>query len=132
MWGNRGHNPFIARTLVPLTVRRDPDGKARLRMQPELRHTNNAGNVHGGAIMTLIDAALFATAKIQGLSTLRSAVTLDLSVQFIGGVRPGPLLDAVGEVLKETGRLVFVRGVVEQDGATVAAFSGVLRKPSER
>jgi hypothetical protein len=37
-------------------------------------------------------------------------------------------LDAVAEVLKETKRLVFLRGLVEQDDVMVAAFSATIRK----
>jgi hypothetical protein len=36
----------------------------------------------------------------------------------------------VGEVLKETGRLIFVRGTIEQAHGLVASFMGTLRKPS--
>jgi hypothetical protein len=36
------------------------------------------------------------------------------------------------ELLKETRRLVFLRGVVEQDGELIAAFSGTIRKPTAR
>jgi uncharacterized protein (TIGR00369 family) len=132
VWASREDNRFIGETLAPMTVRREPDGKARLRMHPEQRHTNPAGSVHGGAILALIDVALFATAKVHGLSHVRTAMSLDLAVQFIGAGRTGAPLDAVGEVLRETGRLLFVRGLVEQDGAVVAAFSGTVRKPSTR
>ena len=50
-----------------------------------------------------------------------------------GGVRllETGALDAVTEVLRETGRLAFMRGVVEQDGALIAAYSATIRKPSK-
>jgi uncharacterized protein (TIGR00369 family) len=114
--------------LAPLTVRRERDGKARLRMLPEHRHTNLSNNVHGGAILALVDVALFVVARLHGLRGVTMAVSLDASVQFIGSGKPGIPLDAVGEVLKETGRLVFVRGLVVQEEEMVAAFSGTVRK----
>ncbi|HEY6916563.1 MAG TPA: acyl-CoA thioesterase domain-containing protein, partial [Allosphingosinicella sp.] len=60
------------------------------------------------------------------------AVTLDCQVQFIAPARLGLALDAAVELIKETRRLAFLRGLVEQDGITIAAFSGTLRKASER
>jgi hypothetical protein len=37
-------------------------------------------------------------------------------------------MDAVAEVLKETNRLVFLRGIVEQGEHKVAAFAATIRK----
>jgi hypothetical protein len=37
-------------------------------------------------------------------------------------------LDSVVEVLRETGRMVFMRGQVEQGEHLVASFSGLVRK----
>lgn len=114
-----------------LLVRADPDGKARLRMFPEHRHTNLGNNIHGGTVMALIDIGLFACSRMLGIIEAGTAVTLDLNVQFIGSGQPGIPCDAVTEVLKETRRLVFLRGIVEQgEGAIVAAFSGTIRKPT--
>jgi hypothetical protein len=38
----------------------------------------------------------------------------------------------VVEVLRETGRLVFLRGLVVQDEDMVASFTATIRKPSQR
>ena len=74
--------------------------------------------------------ALFAAARMHGIIEAGTAVTLDLSVQFIGAGRVGEPLDLVLEILRETGRLIFMRGIAEQEGgAVVAAFSGTVRKP---
>ncbi|MBS0473750.1 MAG: PaaI family thioesterase [Proteobacteria bacterium] len=114
-----------------LLVRAEPDGKARLRMFPEHRHTNLSDNIHGGTVLSLIDIGLFACSRMLGIIEAGTAVTLDLSVQFIGAGKPGEPCDAVTELLKETRRLVFLRGVVEQGaGNIVAAFSGTIRKPT--
>ena len=114
-----------------LLVRRDVDGKARLRMFPEHRHTNLGNNIHGGTVMALVDIALFACSRQLGIIEAGTAVTLDLNVQFIGAGKPGEPCDAVTELLKETRRLVFLRGIVEQEpGGIIAAFSGTIRKPT--
>ena len=113
--------------LGPMMVRID-DGIARVRMTPERRHSNLRDSVHGGAMLGFIDVALFAASRSFGLITAGSAVTLDLSTQFIGGGRIGEPLEAQVELLRETGRLLFLRGLVVQGEDKVASFSATIRK----
>jgi acyl-coenzyme A thioesterase PaaI-like protein len=60
------------------------------------------------------------------------AVTLDLSAQFITPAELGRPLDATVELLRESKRLAFMRGLVVQEERTVASWSGTLRKLSFR
>lgn len=105
---------------------------ARVRMTPRHEHSNLSGHVHGGALLAFVDIALFAASRGFGLIEAGTAVTLDLSVQFIGGGRIGEMLEAQVELLRETGRLLFLRGLVVQGDDKVAAFSGTIRKPTRR
>lgn len=123
---------FNALTMGKLIVRRESETSARLRMFPTARHSNLGNNVHGGVTLSLIDISLFAAARIAGVIEVGAAVTLDLSTQFIGAGRIDEPLDAVAEVLRETGRMVFVRGLVMQGAHLVASFSGTVRKPATR
>ncbi|QHL90765.1 PaaI family thioesterase [Sphingomonas changnyeongensis] len=123
--------------LGPLIVRRDGDGRVRLRAFPARAQSNLSDNVHGGALLGMIDVALFATARLHGIVEAGVAVTLDLSTQFIAGAAIDRPLDLVSEVLRETGRLVFVRGLIEQQDAAggtqiCASYSGTIRKPARR
>ena len=130
-WQLNDPTRFNSWMFPKLLVRADPDGKARLRMFPEHHHTNLGNNIPGGTVMALVDIALFACPRMLGLLEAGTAVTLDLNVQVIGAGKPGVPCDAVTELLKETRRLVFLRGVVEQgEGHLVAAFSGTIRKPT--
>ena len=113
-----------------LLVRPEGPGRATCRMFPETRHSNLGDMVHGGAILTFIDMAFFAGGRIAGADVIR-AVTLDLSTRFLERGRTGVPLDAEVELLRETGRLVFLAGKLIQDGALVASFSGALRKASK-
>ncbi len=113
--------------LGPLLVRREDDG-ARVRMLPTRVHTNLQDSIHGGATMGFADGALFAAARMLGIIEAGSAVTLDMSFQFIGTGRPGVYLDAEVEVLRETRRLVFLRGLIVQGDTRLASFSGTIRK----
>jgi acyl-coenzyme A thioesterase PaaI-like protein len=87
--------------------------------------------VHGGAILTFIDMALFAGGRMAGADVNR-AVTLDLSTRFLSPGRIGVPLDAEVELLRETGRLIFLDGRVTQDGELVASFTGALRKAARK
>lgn len=113
--------------LGPLLVRREGDG-ARVRMLPVRQHTNLQDRVHGGTTMGFADVALFATARVLGIIEAGSAVTLDMSFQFIGTGHAGVHLDAEVDVLRETGRLIFMRGLIVQGETRLAAFSGTVRK----
>ena len=117
-------------TIGKLLVRPEGEGRARCRMFPGFRHSNLGGVVHGGAILTFVDTALFAGGRLAGISDISNAVTLDLQAQFISPARLDIPLDAAVELLRETKRLAFLRGIVEQEGVTVAAWSACLRKGS--
>lgn len=129
---NRFNAQAIGRLLTRIEDRPDGGKAARLRMLPELRHSNLHDAVHGGATLALIDIALFAAMRTLLGGDAAGSVTLDLSTQFIGTGRLHEPLDAVVEVLRETGRLVFLRGLVVQGKDTIAAFNGTIRKPSKR
>ena len=125
--------------IEPLSVRPEPptpDGRprARIRMHPERKHSNLGDNVHGAVTLALIDVSLFAAAHQFGSLNAGFSVTLDMGTQFIGGGRLGEPLDCVVEQVRETGRLIFLRGMVVQgegDSHIVASFSGTIRKGSK-
>jgi uncharacterized protein (TIGR00369 family) len=132
-WQLNDPTRFNSWMFPKLLVRAEDGGKARLRMFPKHHHTNLSDNIHGGTVLALIDVGLFACSRMLGIIEAGTAVTLDLSVQFIGAGKAGQPCDAVSELLKETGRLVFLRGIVEQgEGKIIAAYSGTIRKPTDR
>ncbi len=134
-WNLRDSTRYNA-FLEPLSVRRDgatADGRpvARTRMHTTRRHSNLGDVVHGGVTLGFIDVALFASAHQFGVLDVGPAVTLDLSTQFIGAGRIGEPLDAVTELVRETGRLLFMRGLLVQgvgDHHIVASYTGTIRK----
>jgi uncharacterized protein (TIGR00369 family) len=110
-----------------LLVRQIGPGRGACRMFPEVHHSNIGDMIHGGAILTFIDMALFAGGRMAGADVTR-AVTLDLSTRFLSPGRIGVPLDAEVELLRETSRLVFLDGRVKQEDVLVASFTGALRK----
>jgi len=119
--------PFLLKVDGPI---------ARVRMIPGHRHSNLSNAVHGGALLGFVDMALFAASRAFGLIEAGTAVTLDLSTQFIGRGVIGQPIEAQVELLRETGRLLFLRGLVVQgegaDEERILAFSGTIRKPTTR
>jgi acyl-coenzyme A thioesterase PaaI-like protein len=131
-WQMVDSSRYNGQVLRKMIVRSEGEGKARLRMFPEHMHSNLGNNVHGGVTLGFIDVALFGASRMFGLIEAGTAVTLDLSVQFIGAGRINEPMDAEVELLKETRRLLFLRGLVLQGNDKIAGFSGTIRKPTSR
>lgn len=113
--------------IGPMRVRVEGD-QVRVRIVATMGQANLADHVHGGATLTLIDNALFIGARLLGPLAHDRAVTCDLTTHFVGAGRIGEPLDAVVEVVRATGRTVFLRGLVEQGTEVVADFTGSMRK----
>lgn len=137
-WNLKDQSRFNA-FIEPLSVRLESptaDGRprARVRMLPERKHSNLGDNVHGAVTLALVDIGLFAASHQFGSLNAGHSVTLDLSTQFVGAGRLGEPLDAIVEQVRETGRLIFLRGMVVQgddDSHIVLTFAGTIRKASK-
>jgi uncharacterized protein (TIGR00369 family) len=83
------------------------NGRAIRGFLPGPQHANALGIVHGGMLAAFLDAAM-------GLSvwqTLqRRAVTLTLTLDYLGPARLGDWLEAVGEVVGHDEHMAQVRG----------------------
>jgi acyl-coenzyme A thioesterase PaaI-like protein len=135
-WNLVDRTRFNTAVLGEMRVRRE-GAHCRLRMFPERRHTNLIDNIHGAVTLGLIDIALFAAMHINGSGEAGPSVTVELSTQFVGGGDPARPLDAVTEIVRETGRMLFLRGFATQprdDGGEeiIASYSGIVRKMRSR
>ncbi len=106
---------------------------ALVRMFPEQRHTNIEENLHGGTTLAFLDIALFAGCRGLNLNLGHGPVTLDVSCQFVGAGKAGSPLIAEIELVRETYRMVFLRGRMLQNLANypnhiVASFTGLVKK----
>ena len=93
---------------------------------PRACHRNGYGAIHGGALMTFADFALFRIAA--GMTRSLHGVTMTFNAEFLAPALPDRLLTARGDVLREGRSIVFVRGTIAQDGADVLAFSGAIKR----
>ncbi|WP_164843896.1 PaaI family thioesterase [Croceicoccus ponticola] len=119
---------FNQAVLGEMLARLDDDVTARVRLTPAPHHANLNGLIHGGALMAFIDTAMFAGATLLTGRAHQNGVTVDAQIQFLA---PGKLdrpLDALVERTHETGRLLFIRGMLVQGEDRVASFTGLLRK----
>ncbi|MXO90388.1 PaaI family thioesterase [Pontixanthobacter aquaemixtae] len=130
-WNMVDDTRFNTQVMGPMMVRQEGQ-KCRLRMFPEHKHTNLQDMIHGATTLSLIDISLFSAMHVLRQSEAGMAVTLELSTQFIGAGKPDEPMDAVVEVMRETGRLMFMRGEVVQGDHLVAAYSGLVRKASPK
>ena len=130
-WNLKDRTRYNTAVLGDMQVRRDSDF-CRLRMFPERHHTNLTDNIHGATTLGLIDIALFATMHVVGTGNAGPSVTVELSSQFVGAGDPAKPLDAVSEIVRETGRMVFVRGQCVQGDDVIASYSGIVRKMKPR
>ena len=130
-WGDMPADSFAAQT-GRIVFRPDAPGRAVVRMFPEDRHLNLGGSIHGGAVMSFIDMALFSGGFSCGMSR-GHYVTLEMSTKFIARGQAGTPLDAHVRLLKQTpGGLVFIDGHCEQDGAICYSFTGTLKRIKTR
>ena len=124
-WHQSENDPFED-VNGPLYYREDADGRWRCAFRAEQRHCNGMGSVHGGMLMTFADFAMFHIARpqLEGIA----AVTVSMNTELTAAAEEGELIEATGDVLHETGRMLFVRGIVFTGERNLLAFSGVLRK----
>lgn len=109
----------------PFYARREGD-QVRCGFMPQAHHRNGSGAIHGGALMSFADFALFAIAG--GAEQGVHGVTVAFTAEFLSAARAGTMMTATGEVLRSGRSLIFVRGTMEQEGRAVFAFSGTLKR----
>ena len=99
--------------------------RARVRMGFQPDQTNSRGDVHGGAIASLLDCALAAAVRSHDPAAF-GVVTIDLTLHFVSA--------ATGDLIADTrcerrGRSIsFARGEVRtEDGTLVAMATGTFK-----
>ncbi|GAB4524372.1 MAG: PaaI family thioesterase [Amphiplicatus sp.] len=94
----------------------------------EPRHANLGGVVHGGALATLADMALFDIC-FRALGRFRAA-TVTLNSEFLEPAPIGAFIEATGELTRAGRTLLFARGLISAEGKPVMSFSGSVRRLS--
>ena len=128
-WRVWGPDPFEL-LAGPFFSREDPEGRMVCAFRAKAKHMNGHGAMHGGALMTFADYAIFAIASEHIKET--SAVTIQMSCEFIGPAYEGELVEATGDVVRAGGALVFLRGMITADGRPALGYSAILKKLPKR
>lgn len=128
-WQHRNGKPIGRFDDHFLAVRfRLEDQRVRLRIDPTPAMSNMNGVVHGAFVMGLVDYSLFIGPVALGIERVVGGATIDAATQFYAPVLTDSPLDLVTEVMRATGRMVFIRGVIEQRGELTGGFSGTIRR----
>ena len=132
-WLSYGEFPAgsFAAATGKLLFKADGEGRALVRMFPTEAHLNLGGSLHGGAVMSFIDMALFAGGRCAGVVE-GHYVTLDLTTHFLGRGQAGEPLDAHVDLIRQTRSFAFLQGVVRQGGQACYSFTGTLKRVNVR
>ncbi len=123
-----GRDPFET-AIGPFCFRLERE-RVRCAFEPRREHLNGGGAIHGGALMSFADFALFCIAHKELAG--QTAVTLTCNSEFLKAGDLSGLVEAEGEVLRATRSLIFVRGLVTQVSQPLLAFSATLKKIERR
>ena len=128
-WGDFPRGSFASAT-GRLLFKPDGPGRGIARMFPTDAHMNMGGSIHGGAVMSFIDMAMFAGGRCAGMAQ-GHYVTLDMTTHFLARGKAGVPLDAHVELVRQTRGHVFLQGVVRQEGNACYSFTGTLARVRE-
>ncbi|NML89316.1 PaaI family thioesterase [Sphingobium sp. TB-6] len=129
-WTDTVPGTFLDSAIGTSYSRSDAAGKATVMLESRPSHANRLGALHGGFLAGFADHAYFAALAAMGRPEQAAAVTVDLSMQYCGSGKIGPHLCAEIELLRETGRLMFLRLTISQDDELIAASTATVRKAS--
>jgi len=109
--------------LVGPIWRTDQDGVPRFGFTVAPKHLNRAGNLHGGMLTTLADQAMAMTARVE--TGGKPHATIELNIQFVGGVKLGEFVVARPEVVRATRSVVFMRATMFVGDRVVVTTNGI-------
>jgi uncharacterized protein (TIGR00369 family) len=120
--------------LIGYRVTKRATDYCEMELTVERKHLNRLNVPHGGALATLIDtAAGIAVAFAQGPDKVLPAVTLSLSMQFLGQAKIGDVLTVVGRRIGGGRTVAYGTAEIKnQDGRAIARGDGTFRYVTPR
>jgi uncharacterized protein (TIGR00369 family) len=112
-------------TLVGYRIETPAPGTAVLELALQPHHRNRLGTVHGGVIMTMLDAAGMWACSEEGQPP--GCPTVSINCSFIRAVKPSQvgILRARAELVRKGRRMYFVNITALADDDVVATAQGV-------
>lgn len=124
-WRQQSHSETFSGRAGPYYFREEGP-RTGVGFFSEPHHANLGGVIHGGALMTLADMALWDICRRE--VGVFKGVTVTMNAEFLGPGPIGEFIEASGEMLRSGRRLMFARGLVTASGAPVMSFSGTLKR----
>jgi uncharacterized protein (TIGR00369 family) len=109
--------------LVGPIWRREENGQPRFGFVVAPKHLNRAGNLHGGMLMTVADQSMAMTARVA--TGGKRHATIELNIQFVGGVKLGEFVESHPEVVRATRSLVFMQAKMFVGTRLVVTTNGI-------
>ena len=100
--------------------------RIRFVFRVEQRHCNTQSTLHGGMLMTFADYALCLAAVWDQPD--EKCVTVSLNCEFVAAGKLGDLVESSAEVVRRTGSLAFMRGLVHVGDRTLVNYSGIVKR----
>jgi uncharacterized protein (TIGR00369 family) len=111
----------------PLYARRTEAG-FQLGFRVEERHCNPMRICHGGMMATFCDMLLPISAHVLSKELAeRFLPTINLQIDYLAASPLGAWVQGEAQLLRATRSLVFMQGLVEADGVSVARVSGIFK-----
>ncbi len=124
-WTLQSHGETFSAHAGPFYFRKE-GGAPGIGFFAEPHHANLGGIVHGGALLTLADMALWDICRRE--VGIFNGVTVTLNAEFVGAGPVGEFIEATGEMVKAGRKLMFARGLVSAKGEALMSFSGTLKR----
>ncbi|CAA0091980.1 Uncharacterised protein [Zhongshania aliphaticivorans] len=121
---------FDAR-LDPFQLRKVANGKAEALFDTNTGCQNAQNGFHGGYLAVRAEQVIYLPLFVNRSVAFGRVVTIDLTLQYVAGGTIGLPLLAEVELIHETGRMGFTRGVLKQDDRVLTSFTATLRKLPE-
>ena len=110
--------PFLK--LLGVKLEKMADGEGIVRLSIEDKHLNTWGTVHGGALLTLADAAMAIAARA-GDPDDRSVVTIELKNMFM--LTPTGTIRVVGSIVQRSVTMAFCEAKVYDENNKVCCLA---------
>jgi uncharacterized protein (TIGR00369 family) len=110
----------------PLYARKT-DAGVQLGFRVEERHCNPMRICHGGMMATFCDMLLPLSAHVLSDVGKRFLPTINLQIDYLAASPLGAWVQGEAQLLRATRSLVFMQGLVQADGVSVARVSGIFK-----
>lgn len=106
---------------------REPGASAGVGFIATKTHENYIGLIHGGALMSLADVAMWDICQREIEAEFLQAATITMNVEFVSSAKVGDFVQASGELVRRGKNILFARGLIKNDEETLLSFSGTVK-----